>query len=229
MIPTNTGGSSYLVNRDTYLDMIVRPSDFTPPDFANSSLNSQSEVTITDDMTETHMVEAIELLVEIDRKIAQHGGRFGDRVTNKAKATVKYLSERLSMTSRDTIHTDEEFIPYGLIVDPKGNISFVLEVASEEDEEPGPLHHYVGLDLDQLDDCFPAIASDVHKLLIAADKQPTAFFRETTGRLQSKPALVALVHDYLKNGRLLIDGLKAEQVEQEQAGFYDKKNDFGTF
>lgn len=193
-------------------------------------VDNKSLVTMNDaDMTEqTNMIDAAELLVEIDRKVAQHGGRFGTQLTCQESILPDALSERMAQMGAEQITKGEIMTPYGLIVTGRGMIRFVVSPVQEEGSTLVRPHY--GLNLDQLDEAFPDVAASVRDLIQhSVDEQPTQFIHETARRLNNKPALIALVHDYLKNGRDVITGLQAEQVEQEQAGFYGAKDDYGTF
>lgn len=229
---------------ETMTPVVYGSALYPPKSSAKLSLDSKSEMTIKDEYKrptkeemaeQAHMMEVAELLVELDRKVAQHDRHFGTRLTNceSVLGQVTDYSDRLVPTGRGSIHVGEEFIPYGLSVNTSGSIRFLFERAPDEDGIPAPeFNRYAGLDLDQLEDCFPAVAEEVRRVIQAAsgDKcHPAFFLDQTEKRLHGKPSLIATVHDQLENGRKLINELKAEQIEQEQAGFYGQKDDFGAF
>jgi hypothetical protein len=174
---------------------------------------------------EKHDMTALaELLVEIDRKIAQHGGRFGSEVVCQKHFRGVTYSDGLVPMDEDGFSKGETLKPYGMTVTDAGRIRFLMEVTATD-----MLYRYVDLSLDQLEDSFPSVASSIRSIQVGASWSLTSLVWDTQERMRNKPALIALVKDYLKNGRALISELKAGQDEEDAAGFYAKQTDYGSF
>jgi hypothetical protein len=204
----------------------------SPIVFSANPLQNKSIKTTNAGMEERHMsevndmIETAELLVEIDLKIAKHGGRFGSEVTCDKHFEGVTFNEHLHPMGDDAFSKGEVLRPYGLTMNAGGKITFVMEVVAED-----TLYRYVGLNLDQLEDSFPSVSEEIRHIIFHATTtglSPAQFIVGLQNRLHGKPALINLVQDYLKNGRNLITDLQGQQDDQDAAGFYEKADGYGT-
>lgn len=165
-----------------------------------------------------------EKLVKLDRAVAQHGGRYAEPILVKQRIEGEcYSSTYMPIQDRDVAIPGEKLIPAGVHVRVGGHLEVLFR--PHGDDYP---YAFMGFSPGHVDEAFPEVYATLQGALIE-ERYLGDFLFATRKKLEGKPRLIELAQDYLKNSRLVVAELTAEQRESDANSFYGKADDYGMF